>query len=202
MERYTEKRRRLLKTIVTGGTTAAGFSALPAEWKKPVVNTILLPAHAQTSSATTTASPLGDAPAFIQAVSFAYNLSGADGTDGAISGNITPTNTPKTVVTPDPLNQYNTFQIIPTVQVDPSITDTFNLHINESVQGGDSTNFSPANQNLAPNNTTGVIPYVTINEGVDNAQYITFQITLTPDNPSYSTYYLEITFDQAPAGPP
>lgn len=40
-------RRRLLKAI--GGGTAAGATLLPGRWSKPVVDAVLLPAHAQTS---------------------------------------------------------------------------------------------------------------------------------------------------------
>lgn len=40
-------RRRLLKAI--GGGTVAGATLLPGHWSKPIVDTVLLPAHAQTS---------------------------------------------------------------------------------------------------------------------------------------------------------
>lgn len=43
-----DPRRRLLKTIAAGGS-AAGLAALPGKWAKPVVASVILPAHAQTS---------------------------------------------------------------------------------------------------------------------------------------------------------
>ncbi len=46
-------RRRLLKTTLIAGST---YSILLDKWVKPVVNSVILPAHAQTS-ASTTASP-------------------------------------------------------------------------------------------------------------------------------------------------
>ena len=48
-------RRKALKTIATG-TAAAGAMALTGKWSKPVVDTIILPAHAQ---ATNGAAPVG-----------------------------------------------------------------------------------------------------------------------------------------------
>lgn len=58
-------RRRLLGTLVAGGAAGA---ALPSQWKKPVIDAVMLPAHAQTTGVlvaagggTGTASP-GPAP--------------------------------------------------------------------------------------------------------------------------------------------
>lgn len=48
----TEKntaRRRLLKSIVAGGGVLATGKLLPENWARPVVQSVLLPAHAQTS---------------------------------------------------------------------------------------------------------------------------------------------------------
>ena len=45
-----ESRRTALKTLMTGGGFAT-LSALPAQWVKPVVDAVMLPAHAQTSAA-------------------------------------------------------------------------------------------------------------------------------------------------------
>lgn len=42
-----DKRRQLLQTLVASGAIAG--SALPSQWRKPVVNSVILPAHAQTS---------------------------------------------------------------------------------------------------------------------------------------------------------
>jgi hypothetical protein len=45
-----ESRRTALKTLMAGGGFVT-LSALPARWAKPVVDAVMLPAHAQTSSA-------------------------------------------------------------------------------------------------------------------------------------------------------
>jgi len=42
-------RREALKKIAMGGTIAFGASALPPRWTKPIVDKVLVPAHAQTS---------------------------------------------------------------------------------------------------------------------------------------------------------
>ncbi len=42
------QRRRLL-TVLAGGSAA--YVAIPSKWSAPIVNTIVLPAHAQTSAA-------------------------------------------------------------------------------------------------------------------------------------------------------
>ena len=51
-------RRKALKKIAIGGTIAVGASSLPPQWTKPIVDKILVPAHAQTSPPPgTTAAP-------------------------------------------------------------------------------------------------------------------------------------------------
>ncbi len=45
-------RRKVLKALATGGTVA-GALALTGKWSKPVVDTVILPAHAQATNATT-----------------------------------------------------------------------------------------------------------------------------------------------------
>lgn len=45
-----ESRRRLLKSIVLGGGAAVAGRSLPEEWTHPIVDSVLLPAHAQLSS--------------------------------------------------------------------------------------------------------------------------------------------------------
>ena len=42
-------RRKALKKIVMGGTIALGASSLPPQWAKPIVDKVVIPAHAQTS---------------------------------------------------------------------------------------------------------------------------------------------------------
>ena len=46
-------RRRLLKQIGVAGAVTGAAAMLPAKWAKPVVDKVLVPAHAQTSPTTT-----------------------------------------------------------------------------------------------------------------------------------------------------
>jgi hypothetical protein len=50
-------RRKLLSSIVAGGGALGATKLLPSEWTTPLVESVLLPAHAQTTSAI--GSPLG-----------------------------------------------------------------------------------------------------------------------------------------------
>ena len=45
----SESRRRLLKQLAAGGGVAVTAKSLPESWTKPVVNSVLLPAHARTT---------------------------------------------------------------------------------------------------------------------------------------------------------
>jgi hypothetical protein len=44
-----DSRRKLLKAAAAGGGVAVGLKALPEAWRKPVIDVVVLPAHAQVS---------------------------------------------------------------------------------------------------------------------------------------------------------
>ena len=50
MEETNVARRKLIKSMTMGGAAAVTAQSLPGEWTKPVVESVLLPAHAQTSA--------------------------------------------------------------------------------------------------------------------------------------------------------
>lgn len=55
----TAARRRILRTLLASGGMIAGTRALPEQWAKPVVESVILPAHAQGSvTLTPTPTPL------------------------------------------------------------------------------------------------------------------------------------------------
>ena len=57
-KKSSESRRKLLKSIAAGSGAIVAGKSLPDKWTAPVVDTVMLPAHAQTSPApTTTAAP-------------------------------------------------------------------------------------------------------------------------------------------------
>ena len=45
----TDSRRKLLKSIAVGTGAVVAGKSLPDSWSRPVVDTVLLPSHAQTS---------------------------------------------------------------------------------------------------------------------------------------------------------
>jgi len=45
-----ENRRKLLKTVVAGGGAIIAGKTLPEKWGRPVVDSVMLPAHAQASA--------------------------------------------------------------------------------------------------------------------------------------------------------
>lgn len=45
----SDSRRRLLKAILAGGGAVTTVKALPEKWTAPVMKTVILPAHAQTT---------------------------------------------------------------------------------------------------------------------------------------------------------
>ncbi|MDH3692095.1 MAG: hypothetical protein OEU36_21880 [Gammaproteobacteria bacterium] len=52
--RHSRGRRALLKALTAGGSAAVAGKVAPEEWTKPVVDSILLPAHAQMTPGPTT----------------------------------------------------------------------------------------------------------------------------------------------------
>ena len=51
-KKSSESRRKLLKTIAAGSGAIVAGKSLPESWSRPVVDSVMLPAHAQTSPAT------------------------------------------------------------------------------------------------------------------------------------------------------
>ena len=56
-KKSSEKRRKLLKSIAAGSGAIVAGKSLPDSWSKPVVDSVILPAHAQTSPAAPPAPP-------------------------------------------------------------------------------------------------------------------------------------------------
>lgn len=48
-KKSSESRRRLLKTFAAGGGAIVAGNTLPEKWTKPVVDSVMLPTHAETS---------------------------------------------------------------------------------------------------------------------------------------------------------
>ncbi|MFH1152184.1 MAG: hypothetical protein V1793_00055 [Pseudomonadota bacterium] len=52
-----ESRRKVLRKLLIGGGVVAGAGLLPDKWTKPVVDFVVVPAHAQTSGHIPTPTP-------------------------------------------------------------------------------------------------------------------------------------------------
>jgi hypothetical protein len=48
-DKHSRARRRLLKALAAGGGAVAATQVVPARWVKPIVDTVVVPAHAQAS---------------------------------------------------------------------------------------------------------------------------------------------------------
>ncbi|MGA8259036.1 MAG: hypothetical protein WB783_02365 [Arenicellales bacterium] len=172
LTRSKQSRRRMLKSMALGtGAMVAGENT-PARWAKPMVNSVLLPAHAQTSiSCSVSASAL-----------FAQDTSPtADVTDQGNSANDAffgpfnfPGNYDQLVTGSAPV------AVIPQVSVTPGVTDNFNLA--SDVTGSSVAANADLNQNVSPDPENGAIPF-----NVIEVQSPTFNITmtLTPDNSEF-----------------
>ena len=51
-----ERRRAVRKLLAGGGIIASGTAASNADWKKPVIDTLIVPSHGQMTVAVTTSS--------------------------------------------------------------------------------------------------------------------------------------------------
>lgn len=72
-KKSNDSRRKLLKSIAAGSGVIVAGKSLPESWSRPIVDSVILPAHAQTSggpfagNATTTTPALGTDSVFAQA---------------------------------------------------------------------------------------------------------------------------------------
>ena len=81
-KKSSESRRKLLKSIAAGSGTVIAGKSLPKSWSKPVVDSVLLPAHAQTSPA-----PPPETCSTIK-VTFSFTATGID--NGGVGYDIYP----------------------------------------------------------------------------------------------------------------
>jgi hypothetical protein len=90
-----QKRRRLLSAIVAGG---AASTLLPQKWSKPVVDSVMLPAHAQMSPG-----------ALVACTVTGYLISGTTSGSQSSSSYIIPATSPSTTITDTEFSNYTAF---------------------------------------------------------------------------------------------
>lgn len=180
--RSKQSRRKALKSMVAGSGAVIAGKSLPEEWAKPMVDSVLLPAHAQTSPP----SP----------PSLACSVSG--NVQGTFTVSDTITN--GTYPFPGTYNEYGVdvgiITVTPQLSVTSGITDAFNL----TVVASTATAGSQLNQNVVPS-SNGVLafdPIATSDPGIGDEH--NFVMTLTPDNASIcgGPEVIDITFNAFP----
>jgi len=135
--RNKEKRRQMLKTMAVGGGAVIAGKTAPTEWTKPVIDSVLIPAHAQASMCMVSMT--------VQATA----LIGGGDTQIPL-GNYAPG-----AHTTPAFNAAN-ISVVPTISVNPGITDAFALEVN--VNGGDiNVQAPPFNSTTPPTSYTEVL---------------------------------------------
>ncbi len=92
-KKSNDSRRKLLKSIATGSGAVVAGKSLPESWIKPVIDTVLLPAHAQASSFSCFAGSITSTTDETEGVAILFDgettcsLILVEGPDGGDSGN-------------------------------------------------------------------------------------------------------------------
>jgi len=160
-----EGRRKLVKKLVTGGAIAAAVPVIPKQWAKPVTDSVLLPAHAQTS---TTALSL----------SAEIELDNVDGAGNVITDNpgvfISTTG-----VTNFPNENIDTIELdaVATISPPQAANITMNVTSTFDFTGGGT------NQIVATNPATGIATFANITNAVDDDFSTPETISVTFDAP-------------------
>ena len=139
-KKSSESRRKLLKSIAAGSGAIVAGKSLPESWKRPVVDSVMLPAHAQTSppsppSPTFSCSVVGQASIDVTSGTVAgpiFYVVTNTGTGPLTGGNVNVTRSSTNVTfgsnvigsIPDPLAPGDSFQISLTNIAIPSTCPT------------------------------------------------------------------------------
>ena len=153
IKRSKQTRRNILKSMAIGSGAVASAKAVPEQWTKPVLNSLILPAHGQTSplcefSATSEVLQNPDVPVSLGTFDFPGSETVLIGSDADLTFNVE-------------------------AMVTPGITDDFTLSATS-----DDVDFGGFPQNAAPDPTNGQLNFTSLNTGAFLGE-ITF--TITPD---------------------
>ncbi|MCK5360157.1 MAG: hypothetical protein KAJ95_05990 [Gammaproteobacteria bacterium] len=172
LTRSKQSRRKMLKSMAAGSGAVIAGKSVPDQWAKPMVDSVLLPVHAQTSGPTS-CTVGGD----IQVVFDSSTDAFADQTD---DGAINPPFALPGDYTVNTISSDSAISFIPQINVTPGVTDNFTLN---SIVSADVANVSDLTQaSVAPDPVNGAIPFNTIE--VD-AAFFNITMTLTPDNSAF-----------------
>jgi hypothetical protein len=178
--RSKQSRRKMLKSMAAGSGAVIAGKSMPDEWAKPMVDSVLLPVHAQTSGPTS-CTVSGNVAGTHQNPIF----DGIDnGLDNPPSFNFGPYAIPGDYVANDQTN--GTITAIPTISVTPGVTDTFSLTtvVNGAGVVNPGTNLSQTG--VTPDPVNGAIVFNSIETDPDwSGDNVNVAMTLTPDNASF-----------------
>ena len=159
--RSKQQRRKLLKSMAAGSGAIVAGKTMPDEWAKPVVDSVVLPAHAQASLVC------------------------------SVRGSMTPYYVSDSTIQLDPvsipgsetINFGSTAEVgmIPNISVTPGITDPFSL--TTALSGDFGTPTTGTDQVETPDPVNGQIPFNSISVPSFDGS-VTFTTTLSPSNPN------------------
>lgn len=175
--RSKQLRRKVLKTMAAGSGAVIAGKSMPEQWSKPMVDSVLLPVHAQTSALT--CSITGTVSGNYQNPNFD---SGADG----VLDFPGPTAFGPLAIPGDYPSQTDYIgtaaTITPNISVTPGVTDSFNLTTTLSSTDAPGADL---NQNVAPDPVNGTIAFNSITTVGHGGDLLLVTMTLTPDNQSF-----------------
>ena len=172
--RSKQSRRKMLKSMAVGGGAVVAGKNLPDQWAKPMVDSVLLPAHAQT---TTVVCSISGSASATQATG---PFDGADNGLDSTTDSFGPFNLGGSYNESAPASDEIT--ITPEFSVTPGVTDAFNL---TTVYNGDLDIAGPdINQNVTPDPANGTLAFNSlVTAGYDDG--VELEMTLTPENSSF-----------------
>ena len=153
IKRSKQTRRNILKSMAIGSGAVASAKAVPEQWTKPVLNSLILPAHGQTSPLcefNASAEVLQTSDSIVSLGTF--NFPGAEDV-GVGAGDLD-------------------FEF--TAMVTPGITDDFTLNATS-----DDVDFGGFPQNAAPDPNNGQLSFPGLDIGPFNG---VIEFTITPDS--------------------
>lgn len=186
--RNKQSRRKMLKSIAAGSGAVVAGASLPDQWAKPMVDSVLLPAHANAS---------GPASCAVGGSILATYIGQDDGGSADVPEDVPfdPYPIPGDYEELFSGSSDGTISIVPQISVTPGVTDNFTLNSDIiSASGNVSNPADLAQATVSPDPANGAIPFNTI---AVNSQFFKITMTLTPDNGEFcgAPQVIDITFN-------